>query len=286
MDNNLIGAQILKFRKAAGLTQEELGRSVGVSTQAVSRWECGGAPDVTLLPAIADRLGVPIDALFGREGGEKVDIHDTVRKWVRSLPQEQVFDQLNRLVWTGIIAISSESFNDVLPFPESCYQINLGGKYADVLDRSIFQTDAGVYFGVGGRDFSFSMLCPQPEKGYEAYLPDKERLRAFLILLAEQGCLEVLEYMLKKESRYFSASLLARSIGMDAEPLSHLLDRLTNTGLVSSMEVELLEGMEKVYVLEATNSGAFLLFQYLARCMENPVILNYMSMSFREKPLL
>ena len=42
MDNNLIGAQITKFRKAAGLTQEELGRAAGVSTQAVSRWECGG----------------------------------------------------------------------------------------------------------------------------------------------------------------------------------------------------------------------------------------------------
>ena len=68
MDNNLIGAQITKFRKAAGLTQEELGRAAGVSTQAVSRWECGGTPDVALLPAIADKLGVTIDALFGKIG--------------------------------------------------------------------------------------------------------------------------------------------------------------------------------------------------------------------------
>ena len=74
MDNNLIGAQITKFRKAAGLTQEELGRAAGVSTQAVSRWECGGTPDVALMPAIADKLGVTIDALFGREGGVVEDI--------------------------------------------------------------------------------------------------------------------------------------------------------------------------------------------------------------------
>ena len=47
MDNNLIGNQIAKFRKAKNMTQEELGRSVGVSTQAVSRWECGGTPDIT-----------------------------------------------------------------------------------------------------------------------------------------------------------------------------------------------------------------------------------------------
>ncbi len=47
MNDQLIGAQISKFRKAAGLTQEELGEAVGISGQAVSRWECGGAPDVT-----------------------------------------------------------------------------------------------------------------------------------------------------------------------------------------------------------------------------------------------
>ena len=71
MNCDSLSEQIAKFRKAQGLTQEDLAKSVGVSSQAVSRWECGGAPDVTLLPAIADRLGVTIDALFGREGEER-----------------------------------------------------------------------------------------------------------------------------------------------------------------------------------------------------------------------
>ncbi len=43
MNEHFIGIQISKFRKEAGLTQEELGEAVGVSGQAVSRWECGGA---------------------------------------------------------------------------------------------------------------------------------------------------------------------------------------------------------------------------------------------------
>ena len=62
------------------MTQEDLGRVVGISAQAVSRWECGGAPDVALLPAVADTLGVTVDALFGRETGEKVNIEDAVRR--------------------------------------------------------------------------------------------------------------------------------------------------------------------------------------------------------------
>ena len=46
MNNAFIGGQITKYRKELGMTQEELGKAVGVSTQAVSRWENGGAPDL------------------------------------------------------------------------------------------------------------------------------------------------------------------------------------------------------------------------------------------------
>ena len=61
MNINILGEQIARYRKALGMTQEDLGRAVGISAQAVSRWECGGAPDVTLLPAVADALGVTTD---------------------------------------------------------------------------------------------------------------------------------------------------------------------------------------------------------------------------------
>ncbi len=58
-----------KLRKEKGLTQEELAESVGVSAQAVSKWELGSLPDAALLPVIADVLGVSIDEMFGRGGG-------------------------------------------------------------------------------------------------------------------------------------------------------------------------------------------------------------------------
>lgn len=286
MDNSIIGSQITKFRKAAGITQEELGRAVGVSTQAVSRWECGGAPDVTLLPAISDRLGVTIDALYGREGGEAVDIHSTIKKWVRTLPSDQVLHQLDQLVWSAVSAMPSDYLNAQIPFPESCYQVDLGGKYNDVLNHSVLHMESGIYFGVGGKDFSFSTLCPRPEKGYDAYLPDKQSLRSFLSLLATPGCLELLEYMLRKDNRYYSAELLAKGAGVDLKTVSDLLQKLTETGLVISMGVELLEGTTKVYQMVDSNSGAYLIFQYLARCLESPVVLNYSWLKFKEEPLL
>ena len=61
-----LNERIAALRKERGFTLEQLGQMVGVSAQAVSKWEKGGAPDVSLLPAVADALGVSIDSLFGR----------------------------------------------------------------------------------------------------------------------------------------------------------------------------------------------------------------------------
>ena len=49
MSIEIIGKNISSLRKERGFKQEELARAVGVSTQAVSKWENGGVPDVDLL---------------------------------------------------------------------------------------------------------------------------------------------------------------------------------------------------------------------------------------------
>lgn len=62
------GKLIAEKRKLAGLTQEALAKKLGISPQAVSKWENGiGFPDVTLFPPLAEALGVPVETLFGSE---------------------------------------------------------------------------------------------------------------------------------------------------------------------------------------------------------------------------
>ena len=62
-----IGEQIAKLRKNKNMTQETLAQQLGVTNQAVSKWESDQCcPDVTLLPKLADIFGVSMDALFGR----------------------------------------------------------------------------------------------------------------------------------------------------------------------------------------------------------------------------
>lgn len=68
-----IGDNIRTARKRKGLTQEELAGQIGVTSQAVSRWESGaGMPDISLIVPIAQVLSVSTDMLFGmdREGDD------------------------------------------------------------------------------------------------------------------------------------------------------------------------------------------------------------------------
>ena len=64
-----IGNQIVSYRKSLKITQEQLAQQLGVTNQAVSKWESDQCcPDVQLLPKLADIFGITIDELFGRQG--------------------------------------------------------------------------------------------------------------------------------------------------------------------------------------------------------------------------
>lgn len=63
-----LGENLKKFRLQRELTQEQLADVLGVSAQAVSRWENGTTyPDITLLPTIASYFEITLDELMGME---------------------------------------------------------------------------------------------------------------------------------------------------------------------------------------------------------------------------
>ncbi|BCN29098.1 helix-turn-helix transcriptional regulator [Anaeromicropila herbilytica] len=73
--NIKICSNILKYRKQNGVTQAELAEYLGVSPQAVSRWEQeASVPDIYLIPKISSFFGISIDTLFGTSDCEKAEL--------------------------------------------------------------------------------------------------------------------------------------------------------------------------------------------------------------------
>lgn len=79
---NTMGQRIAELRKKRGLTQEELAEQLGVSPQAVSKWENDLAcPDIMTLPKLADFFNVTIDELLrGEEPSAVRMVPDQERK--------------------------------------------------------------------------------------------------------------------------------------------------------------------------------------------------------------
>lgn len=264
MDNNLIGEQITRYRKERNMTQEELGKAAGVSTQAVSRWENGGAPDVALLPAIADKLGVTIDVLFGREGGERVDIRKTMIRWARGIPKEKRLDQFCRLVWSMLIGGGLTEVE--LPKIEYPARAEFAGEAGDgKLLLNQFRLSDGFVLDMHSEEFSFVTIWPEPEAGYDAFLAPKSEYRKFFQLLARPGCLELLEYMYRTEVRYFVPEVAAKQTALPLEQVEELLEEMDERQMVWSMPLDLPTGTVKAY--QTTGLTQLIPVLYTSRCL-------------------
>ena len=83
-----IGANIKKLRARNNFTQDALATAIGVTPQAISRWEAeGGYPDIELLPLIADFFSVSTDELLGYRMSEREQRHADIRKEMSRLAE-------------------------------------------------------------------------------------------------------------------------------------------------------------------------------------------------------
>ncbi len=104
-----IGTKIHELRRRDERTQEALAEALGVTAQAVSRWESGGSyPDVELMPAIANYFHISIDELFG--------YHDDREEKIKSIIEraDNVFAKQGRILFKGSLSEDVEECIDML----------------------------------------------------------------------------------------------------------------------------------------------------------------------------
>lgn len=254
-----LSERIAALRKERGFTQEQLGNMVGVSAQAVSKWEKGGTPDVELLPVLSRQLGVTIDALFGMEGGEQVAVEDAVGRWLRGFPAKDRLDKFCRLVWDSIGYFVPEGL--VLPdmsYPAPC-KIDGGDGIVQLFLTQVVE-ESGMLLDVHADDLSFVTLWPKPKGGWAQWLAPMEEYRKLFAVLAKPGCLELLGCLYRRNASWFSPGVVVKDMKKPKEAVVELLEALTERGILTSIELEMEDGQAKVYqVTEPIKLVPFLL---------------------------
>lgn len=238
-----IGSYIKKYRNAKGITQEQLGELVGVTTQAVSKWERGGTPDAELLPQLSEVLEVSIDALFGR--GEE-NIPFILSKSLRHMPREDVFHYAFGICWAlqhGLINAPNEPdhfLKTYLDYSKVIYA--MPEKYGRIMQ------DQGMAVARVTPDFRYFFLMEEPEGGLQAQLADMERLRQVFALFADPTLLKIISYLYTRLNTPIATSLISKNVGLSIKEVDRYMDILTENALVKRTAIDAAEGTVYSYM--------------------------------------
>lgn len=244
-----IGEKIAKYRKLKGFTQEQLGESVGVSGQAVSKWENGGVPDTYLLPTISKVLGVSIDALFG------------VEKKISDYTQDEILDDLfkfclqkmhckdNRIdffkfMFDTIWTVQSAYFeNESRPLLKDVVEKNRGNSQ---ITSQIINDEGTTYLSLVENFPFFSAVCDTPEIS-KKLLSEKNFSEFFSLLASEDGMKAILFTQSATETSQYTADMMAKKIGITLERFLEVEPLLIKYGLLNEDSLTLDDSVIKVY---------------------------------------
>ncbi len=203
----LIGDVIRKYRKQAGITQEEMARRLGVTTPAVNKWENNNTqPDIALLAPIARLLGITTDTLLSyRESLSPEEIAAFVKKLDQDLETREygeVFAEVKKtleeypncdqLIWQAAVILHARRNMDHVPDKEKYDDIIFGW-----LERCLQSEDGNIRKEAAGALFYIYLQKEEYEKAqsYLSYLAEDspERKRKEAVIFSKTG---------KKEESY------------------------------------------------------------------------------------
>ena len=277
----MIGQHIKKFRLKKGYTQERLGELVGVTTQAVSKWERGSTPDAEILPRIADALGVDIDALFGRE---EQDIKLALSKGLSKLPRDEAFRYTFDICWSIIIGLTGDA--DFTEDFMDTFVSHSGGKKdkpTDYFAKSI--QDDGMALARLSNDFRHFFLMVEPrDESVQNYFENMEAIRKVFALFADENTLKTIFYLYSMSHTPITASLISKGTGLKMHEVERCMNSICEIGLAVHMKIASVDSEIDSYTIrkEGCAIPLFCFADEIAKGSPYPVF----NMFDRNKPFL
>ena len=225
-----LSANIKRLRLEKNLTQEQLATKLGVSAQAVSKWETSETyPDGALLVPLANELEVSLDELFGNETVTMADISGRIVKLIHNTEAKERFNVARDIGWQ----IERGLFN--------C-RMEIGKRYdpneiKNQKNASYILDDNGFTIVSNGKEPFFSVF-PQPAEGYGHFLNDKDDLQKIFAALSHTDTMNALIYLYQKNENYvFESAVLQRDCEIANNQINAVIDDLLTLKLIWKKEL-------------------------------------------------
>ena len=279
MSIEIIGKQIALLRKERGIKQEELANYVGVSTQAVSKWENGGVPDTELLPKIADFFSVSVDSLFGRSITDYNDLQAALMKKINETPREQQMRQVFEYCWDMERAFMDDSLSASPTIADYEQKLEANAQYYS----SIEHNNGFTRMGVANRSLYF-LIVPDAPDSDAAYFNGID-YPTFFKALSDKGVFDACVLLNKREhKKAFTPLLFVKNLEVSLEKANQIIDVLLKYKLIYSSHIEMDDETQTIYHFRP--APAFIALLIFAReIIDKPCIFTYQDSS-REKPYL
>lgn len=225
-----LSTNIKRLRQEKNLTQEQLAAKLGVSAQAVSKWETSETyPDGTLLVPLAQELDVSLDVLFDNNSVSMADISSRIMSLIYNTKAKERFNVVRDICWQ----IERGLFN-------CCMEIEKGYDPNDIKNTknaSYILENEGFTMVSNGKEPFFAVF-PQPEEGFGHFLEDKEELRKIFGALSHKDTVNALIHLYQEGRNYvFESSVLAKECEIGNDQIDAVLDDLRMLKVVWGQEV-------------------------------------------------
>ena len=225
-----LSGNIKRLRLDKNLTQEQLATKLGVSAQAVSKWETSETyPDGALLVPLANELEVSLDELFGNESVTMTDISGRIVKLIHNTEAKERFNVARDIGWQ----IERGLFNCRMEI-EKKYDPN---EIKNQKNASYILDDNGFTIVSNGIEPFFSVF-PQPAEGYGHFLNDKDDLQKIFAALSHTDTMNALIYLYHKTENYvFESAVLERDCEIANDQINAVIDDLLTLKLIWKQEL-------------------------------------------------
>ncbi len=298
MENSIFSTTLQTLRKEKKITQEQLANYLGVSPQAVSKWENGSYPEGDLLPKIAEFFSVSIDYLYGKAKKEcsfEQQVFNEYRDIIIKEKEAGISDGEMTMFWEAVYKNLWASHISPWTTNRNYYDRALSDEKGARTGTVIFDNIGYSYMNLDkGNEFSLIVKVNEATGDFSDVFKNTEPIRNLFKVLSSEENVKIIAYLYTLGwGQFASLDTISQATGISGDKVEKLVNYLhhelskeqSGHNPIQTVNLVNKDGKDEVaYGVDMNMAGLlFGLFQIANTYVFNPYGFN-MQISNRTKP--